>query len=105
MINAILKGLLTFMGNVIGVFTTPIDLIISNAFPDFSSLISNFNDMVSYLVAICSRAFGNIFGILPNGTKNAIIFYVGTLVIVYTTSLAIHGVIKVIEIIKAIKIW
>lgn len=105
MINAIFSGLLKFIGNLIGVATFPIDTILSTAFPNFSNNISNFNTMLDTLVFRCSRAVGNIFGILPPNTKNSIILYLSILIIIFTVSLAIHAIIKIFEIIKAIKIW
>lgn len=105
MINAIISGILKFIGNVIGILYTPIDLVISNAFPDFANSVSTFNTMLDTLFYRCSRALGNIFGLFPPNTKNAVILYLSILAIIFSVSLTIHAIIKIIEIIKSIKIW
>lgn len=94
--------LFKFIVSIANFFLIPVNAIINNVFPDFSNMISTFN-------YILNRYLGNgiswFFHILPPRTQVFVLLYVDCLVIFYVVSLAIHGVIKVIEIIKNIKIW
>lgn len=105
MINAILKGLLNFIGNLIGIIFTPIDLIIDTAFPSLTNYISNINSQVDTLASFCSYAFGWFWNLIPPLTQGILTLYLTLLIAFYTISLTTHAVIKIIEIIKAIKIW
>lgn len=105
MINAIFNGLLTFMANLVGILLTPIDLIITNAFPDLASGISDFSSDIGNIISMISSIFSYFFNILPFKTQNMLLLYITLLIGFYTITISIHAVLKIIKIIKAIKIW
>lgn len=90
------------MIGIANIFLAPANSIVTNLFPDFSNLVSTFTTFINTYIGNGVLYF---FSILPPNTKTFIILYLYLLVILYTASLAIHVLIKVIEIIKAVKIW
>lgn len=102
MAKIIFKVLLKFIKSVVNIIMTPINLLIVNLFPDLSSLVSNFNQIVGTYVGNGLSWFAHL---LPPMTKNLIILYLGILISYYTITISVHAVIKVIHIIKKIKIW
>lgn len=86
----------------VNIFLTPINRIVATAFPSFSGIIDTFNMFINNYITPSLLYF---FYILPPTTRFIVIFYLELLLILYSVSLTIHGIIKVIEIIKAVKIW
>lgn len=103
MVNAIFKGLFKFLIQITKIFLIPVDLIVSTAFPDFSEMVGTFNTAVgSQFIVKGLSYFGNL---LPPNCKAVLILYLNCLIIFFTISVTVHGIIKVIEIIKSVKIW
>lgn len=98
----IFQILFTIITTGVNLFLTPINRIIATAFPSFSNLITSFN---TFLDTYITPSLLYFFYILPPNTRFIVIFYLELLLILYSISLTIHGIIKVIEIIKAVKIW
>lgn len=94
--------LMKFIVSITNLFLLPINTIVVNLFPDFTDKINYFESLVGrYVVPLLSW----FFQILPPNTRSLILFYLGTLILLYTATLAVHGIIKVIELIKNIKVW
>lgn len=102
MINAILNGLLNFIKSVISIILTPIDLLISGLFPNFSSQISTFNTVVTQYIGGGLNYFATI---IPPGTKTLIIIYLTFLLTLFGISISIHAILRILKIVKNIKMW
>lgn len=102
MAKAIFSVLLKFIKSVADIILAPINLLVVNLLPDLSSLISTFNSAVNQVVGTNLAFFAHL---LPPITKNLILIYLGFLITYYTITLSAHAILKVINIIKAIKIW
>lgn len=94
--------LMKFIVSITNFFLSPINTLVAQYFPQFNEMVNKFNSYLGQLITPLLRYF---FNILPPNTRAVILFYVALLIVFYTLSFAIHGVIKVIEIIKNIKIW
>lgn len=96
------NALLNFLVSVCNIFLAPINSIVSTYFPNVTQVINLFNSMVrNYL----GSGITYFFSILPPNARNLVFLYITFLISFYTISLLVHAVIKVIEIIKAVKIW
>lgn len=94
--------LLNFLVTVANIFLAPINTIVVNYFPDVSSLITTFTNAVNNYLG---NGLSYFFSILPPGTRTLLGLYVTILIAFYTISFLVHAIIKIIEIIKAVKIW
>lgn len=101
--KVLFKLLMQFMVSITNFFLYPVNQAISSAFPDFNDLINRFDSILGYLFR--SNKLSYFFNILPPITKNVVLFYLGLLIAFYSISFIVHGIIKVIEIIKNVKIW
>ena len=102
MAKAIFKVFLKFIKSIVDIFLTPINLLVVNLFPDLSSLINTFNSTVSNVIGSTLGWFAHL---LPPTTKSIVLLYLAILVAYYTITITVHGIIKVIHIIKQLKIW
>lgn len=101
MAKAIFTVLFKVIVAITNIFLRPINLLLVNFVPDLSNLISKFNSLVLNV----GSKLAYFSSMLPPTTKTCITIYLGFLIVFYTASITAHGIIKVIEIIKAIKIW
>ena len=81
---------------------SPINVLVVNLVPDLSAKISAFNSALNNVIGPTLGYFSHL---LPPYTRTLIIFYLGFLITYYTIVISVHAILKVIEIIKAIKIW
>lgn len=102
MVNAFFKGFFKIIKSILVIFLEPINRLLVNVFPDFAIYVSKFNQILNTYLKPSISYFANL---LPPNTRALIVYYLGLLVIIYTISGVIHLILKVIEIIKAIKIW
>ena len=102
MAKAIFKVLLKFIKSVVDLILSPINLLVVNLFPNLSNLLNTFNSSVS---SVLGSSLGWFAHLLPPTTKSIVLFYLGILISYYTVTVTVHGIIKVIHIIKQIKIW
>lgn len=102
MAKAIFKVLLKFIKSIADTILLPINLLVANLLPDLSNLISTFNTAVTRFIGTNLAFFAHL---LPPITKNLILVYLGFLITFYTITVTAHAILKVINIIKAIKIW
>lgn len=103
MINAIFTGLFKFLLNITKIFLIPVDALVSTAFPDFSEMVAVFYDGIGQ--SFIAQGFAYFGNLLPPNVRAFIILYLTLLIAFYTISLAVHGIVKVIEIIQSVKIW
>lgn len=96
------NALLNFLVAICNIFLAPVNTIVSTYFPDVSSLITSFTNVVNNYIG---NGVAYFMAILPPNTRNLVLLYISCLLAFYTISLLVHAVIKVIEIIKAVKIW
>lgn len=102
MINAILNGLLNFIKSLTSIILTPIDLLISGLFPNFSTQIGIFNNVVTQYVGNGLNYFSTL---IPPGTKTLIIIYLTFLLALFGISLSLHAILRILKIVKNIKMW
>lgn len=102
MAKAIFSVLLKFIKSIADLILAPINFLVVNLLPDLSSLISTFNSAVERFLGTNLAFFAHM---LPPITKSLILLYLGFLITYYTIVLSAHAILKVINIIKAIKIW
>lgn len=102
MIKLFFKLLLALITGIVNVFLLPINALISNVFPDFTTLVANFTTGIQVFLTDTVSYFSNF---LPPLTKELILLYLSILLIHYTLSISVHAIMKVIHVIKAVKIW
>lgn len=101
MFKALFKIIFNLLATIIQVVVYPLNLIIDNALPEFSTYIDWFNSNVGTL-------FNNIswfVNILPPFTRQIVVFSVSILVVKYTIYMGTHLVIKVWNLFQKIKFW
>lgn len=84
------------------VFLLPINALLVNFFPDTTNLINTFNNNVTLYIGNNLAYFSSL---IPPTSRSFIVFYLTFLISYYTISFTIHGILKIVRIIKAIKIW
>lgn len=104
MAQAILSALLNFIIAIVNVVLTPINLLIANLFPDFSTMLTNFNDAILILGGNAMKFITTIIRFFPI-FSNCIVIYLTFLITYYTISISAHAILKIWKVIKAIKIW
>lgn len=102
MFRIFINGLFILIKRLTNLFLFPINAIVYSVFPDFTSYVNNFTSWVNSYVG---NGFGFFSYLLPPNARALITFYLGLLVILYTTTFTVHLLIKTITIIKNIKIW
>lgn len=101
MAKAIFQVLFSIIVAITNIFLAPINALVVNLVPDLSNLITFFNNGV---LTIGSK-LAYFSSMLPPTTKTCITIYLTFLISYYGISYTIHGILKVIQIIKAIKVW
>lgn len=102
MAKAIFNVFFNIIKSIVGIFLTPINLLVSKIFPDLSQLISTFNAAVERLIGSSLGFFAHL---LPPTTRSLVLLWLGVLISYYTISYSVHLILKVITIIKKLKIW
>ena len=102
MIKAILNGIMKLVTNIINIVLLPVNSLIQNIFPNFSTAISNFNSFVSTYVGGSLSYFCSI---LPPITKNIIALWLGFLIVYYGVVWSYALIIKIYNVIQKIKFW
>lgn len=102
MASAIFNVFFKIMGTIVGIITTPLNLVLATLFPEFTTIIMNFNNGVTTLFG---GSIGYFSSMLPPITRATILFYLFILINYYVVVLNAHLILKVITIIKNVKIW
>lgn len=92
-------GIMKTIANGLLVLINP---LVANLFPNFSTMVYNFN---LYINTYFTSALNYFFHILPPNARSLVLLYLTILVSYYTISITLHGILKVYTIIKNIKIW
>ena len=100
--SALFNVLFKIIGTIVGVFTAPINLLLISFFPDFATIISQFNQSVTVLLGGGLAWFSQL---IPPISRSVILLYLGLLISYHILALNVHLILKVITIIKNIKIW
>lgn len=102
MAKALFSVLFKVIKGIATVVLTPINALVSNLFPDFSTLISTFNTAVG---TFFTSSLNYFFHILPPNCRMFVLLWITLLIAFYTFSITAHAILKVYTIIKNIKIW
>lgn len=101
MAKAIFEVLFKVIVGITNIFLLPINALVVNLIPNLGNLINTFNDNV----LLVGNGLSYFSSMLPPTTKTCITIYLTFLITYYGISYTVHGVLKVIQIIKAIKVW
>ena len=102
MAKALFSVLFKVIKSIATLVLTPVNLLVSNLFPDLSNLISTFNNSVTLVITGSMNYF---FHILPPLCRGFVLLWITLLIAFYTVSFTLHAILKVYTIIKNIKIW
>lgn len=102
MAKAIFSVFFKVIKGIANVILAPVNLLVVNLFPNFSNLISTFNNAVSLFIG---NGIAYFFNILPTNTRNLVLLWLTFLISYYSISLSIHAILKIYKLIKQIKIW
>lgn len=105
MAQALLKVILSFIASIVGIILAPIDLLVSNAFPNLNTVVNGFESSLGSISNAISDIVGFVLHLLPYACRSALNYYFLTLVACYTITISIHLIVKVIRIIQNIKFW
>lgn len=102
MAKAIFSVLFKIIKSIVNVVLAPINLLVANLFPNFSSLITAFNNSVNMYLG---NGMSFFLHFLPPTCRTLILLWLTFLISYYSISLSIHAILKVYKLIKQIKIW
>lgn len=88
--------------SIINVVLTPINLIVSNFFPNLATIINSFNGALKIYLG---GGLSYFFNLIPPTSRTLILLYLSILLAYYTAIFSYHLILKVFQIIKKIKIW
>lgn len=102
MIKAIINGVMKLVTNIIDIVLLPVNTLISNIFPDFSSSINQFNSFVTNYIGGTISYFSSL---LPPITRNVIAIWLTFLIVYYGVVWSYSLIIKIYNVIQKIKFW
>lgn len=102
MIKAIINGIMKLVTSIIDIVLLPVNALINNIFPDFSSALSTFNNFITNYIGDSLSYFSSI---LPPITKNIIVIWLTFLITYYGIVWSYTLIIKIFNVIKKIKFW
>lgn len=100
--STILDFIISLIGNMINLIVFPIDTLIRTMFPDFSSMITNFNSAVDYFL---TTPISFIMYHIPPMTKSILLFYITLLIGYYSIIFIYKGIILIPQLIRKVKFW
>lgn len=101
MAKTIFKVFMNLLLSIASIITAPVNAIIRNDFPSFSTQLQNFSTLLSNFVG--SKLTYFIY-IIPGNILTYITWIIDSLIILFTISIAAHTIIKVISLIKNVKV-
>ena len=102
MIKAILNGVMKLVTNIINIVLLPVNALIGNIFPNFSSSVSQFNSFVTNYVGGTISYFSSL---LPPITRNVIAIWLTFLIVYYGVVWSYSLIVKIYNVIQKIKFW
>ncbi len=102
MINAIFSGLFKLLNSIIDLVLTPLNLLVSNIFPDFSQMVGSFTTAVDTYMG---NGLAYFFSMLPGVTRYVVLLYLTLLIGYYTISVNAFAITKIWSLIQKIKVW
>lgn len=100
--QALIEVFLGVATSLVSVILIPIDLIFSSLFPNLTSYINNFNNVLTTYVTPIS---GYFISMLPPISRSLFFIYIDFLVLLGTALLTYRAIILVFKIINKIKFW
>lgn len=102
MAKALFNVFFNIIKSIITVVLTPINLIVSNFFPNLATIINSFNAALSIYLG---GGLSYFFNLIPPTSRTLILLYLSILLAYYTGIFAYHLILKIFQIIQKIKIW
>lgn len=101
MLNALLQGILKFLGVLVSIVLLPINLLISAFFPDLSQHISAIDSFLPTL----SNGVGFFSSLFPPLFRSLLFIALSTILIYYTVYWSYMAIAKIWALIQKIKMW
>lgn len=101
MFSAIINFFLNLVATLIQVILIPINLIITNVFPDLSIQVSQVSNGISELFS----GIGWALGVLPPGVLPVLLFIITIEICKHTIWANAHMIVKVWNVLQKIKFW
>ena len=102
MIKGILNGILKALVTVVGFLLTPINSLISNAFPDMATSIATFN---SFITNYFSSNLAYFFSMFPPTFKTLLVLFITFSIGYYSIYYGYIAIVKIFNVIQKIKFW
>lgn len=102
MIKALLNGILGLAKKLIAIVLTPINLLITNLFPNMASAITTFNNFVNQYIG---GSLSYFFSLLPPIFKTLLVLWFTFVITYYGFIYTYKGIIKIYQVIQKIKVW
>lgn len=102
MAKAIFNVFFKVIKGIANIILQPVNALVVTIFPNFSNLITAFNNAIMLFLG---NGIAYFFHIFPPNTRNLVIIWLTFLISYYSISFTIHGILKVYKLIKQIKIW
>lgn len=102
MVKALLNGIMKLVTNIINIILLPINSLIANIFPNFTSSVTQFNNFVQNYVG---GTIGYFSSLIPPITRNIIGIWLSFLVVYYGVVWSYALIVKIYNVIQKIKFW
>lgn len=102
MIEKIINGIMNLATKTIDLVLTPVNSLIENIFPNFSTIIGYFNTFVNQYIG---STLGWFFNLLPPITKQVMLLWFTFLVVYYGIVWSYNLIVKTYNVIQKIKFW
>lgn len=102
MAKALMKVIMKLVTSIVDIILLPINSLVGNIFPDFSSALSTFNNFITTYVG---GTIGYFSSILPPITRNVISLWFIFLVTYYSVAWSYTLIVKIYNVIQKIKFW
>lgn len=101
MFKALFNIIINLLATIIQLICWPVNQVIVNALPDFSSKISQINTTLTSVFDNMSWALG----LIPNSITEVLLFIILVEIAKHTIYISTHALLKVWNIIQKIKFW
>lgn len=101
MAKTLFKVFMNLLLSLASLITGPINAMIANDFPDFSTQMGN---LATYINTYLGNSLAYFFHILPNGVSLYLSWIIDSLIVLIILSISAHIIVKVIGLIKRVKV-